>query len=220
MVSWSSGKDSAWMLYQLQQNNDYEIVGLFTTINSVYSRVAMHGVHTDLLKEQAKSIGLPLHIIELPYPCNNEDYAQIMQKFVEQSESDGIDCFAFGDLFLEDIRDYRIERLKDSKITAIFPIWGIPTDQLSQELIQAGVKTFLTCVDTKRISIDFAGSLYDQALLDALPESCDPCGENGEFHTFVFAGPMMQYPLEVETGEIVTFDQFAFAELKAKQINQ
>ena len=213
LLSWSSGKDSAWTLYQLQQDPEIELVGLFSTINEEYDRVAMHGVRVELLNAQAKSIGLPVEIINLPNPCTNEDYEQIMGAFVKKCQVDEIECFAFGDLYLQDIRDYRIEKLKGTGIEAIFPIWGTPTNTLSKELINSGVKTVITCVDSKQIPKELAGKEYDHIFLNSLPQTADPCGENGEFHSFVYGGPMFKESIKVSVGETVEKGQFIFADL-------
>ncbi|WP_232848906.1 Dph6-related ATP pyrophosphatase [Amphritea pacifica] len=213
LMSWSSGKDSAWALYQLQKDPDIELKGLVCTINKEFDRVAMHGVRVELLKAQARSIGLPLEIIELPNPCSNEDYAEIMGRFVRRLQNDGIDCMAFGDLYLEDIRAYREKNLAGTGITPLFPLWQIPTDQLSREMLKGGLKTVITCVDPAQAPADLAGREYDQTLIDELPDSVDPCGENGEFHSFVFDGPMFRSKIEISIGEIVTRDNFIFADL-------
>ena len=213
LMSWSSGKDSAWALHQLLQNPDYEVVGLFSTINKEVDRVAMHGVRVELLKAQAESIGLPVEIIELPDPCTNEDYERIMGTFIDMVKADNIECIAFGDLYLEDIRKYREGQLKDTGIEPIFPIWGIPTDELSNTLIENGIKTVITCVDSKQISEDFAGKEYDQHFLESLPESADPCGENGEFHSFVYDGPMFKEAIKITVGETIHKGQFVFADV-------
>ena len=213
LMSWSSGKDSAWALYTLQQNPDYEVVGLFCTVNKEYDRVAMHGVRVELLRQQASSIGLPLTLIEIPSPCTNAEYEAIMGGFVEQVKKDNIACFAFGDLFLEDIRHYREANLKGTGITPVFPIWGMPTEALSREMVQGGLKAVITCVDPKQASADYAGALFDGKLLDALPDSIDPCGERGEFHSFVYDGPMFKEPVAITLGEVVTRDGFVFADV-------
>jgi uncharacterized protein (TIGR00290 family) len=197
LLSWSSGKDSAYALYKLQQNPEIDLAGLFCTVNKKFDRAAMHGVRLELLKEQARNIGLPLEIIEIPYPCSNADYETIMKQFVERARNNQITNFAFGDLFLEDIRSYREERLKGSGIEASFPIWGIPTDELAREIIASGIKAVITCVDPKQISEDFVGRDYDDRFLAALPATVDPCGENGEFHSFVFDGPIFKRPVDI-----------------------
>ncbi|WP_116475355.1 Dph6-related ATP pyrophosphatase [Zobellella maritima] len=213
LMSWSSGKDSAWALYTLQQSQEFEVVGLFTTVNEAFDRVAMHGVRTELLQQQAKSIGLPLEVISIPYPCNNDQYAQRMRAFVDSAKARDIECFGFGDLLLEDVRHYREENLKGSGIEAVFPIWGTPTDSLPKEMIRNGLRTLITCLDPAKVPETFAGRELDEALLAALPEGTDPCGEYGEFHSFVFDGPMFKEKIEIRIGEIVSRDGFVFADV-------
>lgn len=213
LLSWSSGKDSAWALHTLRQNPEIELVGLFCTVNQEFSRVAMHGVRTELLQRQAQAAGLPLHIIYIPYPCSNEQYAQVMSEFVEQAKSDGVTHFAFGDLFLEDVRRYREEHLQGTGITPVFPLWGANTVELSQTMVAAGLKSVLTCVNPKQLPKAFAGRTFDAALLRDLPQDVDPCGENGEFHSFAFAGPMFAQPIPFTIGETVERDGFVFTDL-------
>jgi len=222
LMSWSSGKDSAWALYTLQQDPEIKIIGLFCTVNKEFDRVAMHGVRVELLQCQAKKLGLPLEIIEIPYPCSNEDYEEIMGQFVHRAQSENIDCMAFGDLFLGDVRHYREEKLAGTGITPIFPLWGISTDTLSTEMIDSGLKTIITCIDTKQISIECIGKEFDACFLDLLPESADPCGENGEFHSFVYDGPMFKEKLDIVMGDIVHRDDFVFIDIavKAPDINK
>lgn len=215
LMSWSSGKDSAWALHTLQQDPEYNIKGLFCTINKEFERVAMHGVRIDLLKRQAEQIGLPLDILELPYPCSNEDYEQIMGEFIQRIKGDGIEYIAFGDLFLEDIRAYREEKLKGTGITPVFPLWDIPTNQLCRDMVAGGLKTVITCVDPKQAPRELAGQQYNSAFLDNLPDSVDPCGENGEFHSFVYDGPMYTNAIDINVGEIVERDGFVFADIFA-----
>jgi len=213
LMSWSSGKDSAWALYKLQQNTEIDLVGLFCTVNKEFDRVAMHGVRIELLKKQAESIGLPLEIIEIPYPCSNAEYEEIMGLFVERAKNDHIEYFAFGDLFLEDVRNYRVEKLKGSGIKPVFPIWGMPTDTLSREMINGGLRTVITCIDPKQTPDEFAGKEFDDDFLDSLPKTIDPCGENGEFHSFVFDGPMFKDKIDILVGDIVHRDGFVFADI-------
>ena len=215
LLSWSSGKDSAWALHTLRQNPEIELVGLFCTVNQEFSRVAMHGVRTELLQRQAQAAGLPLHIIYIPYPCSNEQYAQVMSEFVEQAKSDGVTHFAFGDLFLEDVRRYREEHLQGTGITPVFPLWGANTVELSQTMVAVGLKSVLTCVNPKQLPKAFAGRTFDAALLRDLPQDVDPCGENGEFHSFAFAGPMFAQPIPFTIGETVERDGFVFTDLVA-----
>jgi uncharacterized protein (TIGR00290 family) len=213
LLSWSSGKDSAWALHVLLHDPSVDVVGLFCTVNQEFERVAMHGVRVELLKQQANSAGLPLRIIEIPYPCSDSEYASAMAKFVETARRDNIECFAFGDLFLEDVRRYREERLDGTEIAPLFPLWNIPTQALSREMVEAGLRAVITSVDPKQISDKFAGREYNTSFLDDLPEGVDPCGEYGEFHSFVFDGPMFQNPIEVTVGETVQRDGFVFTDL-------
>lgn len=210
LLSWSSGKDSAWSLHVLKSNPEIELCGLFTTLNETYDRVAMHGVRRVLVEAQAHAAKLPIHFIPIPNPCPNDIYEDMLGVFVQKMRSEEIECMAFGDLFLEDIRAYRENNLKGTGIEPIFPIWGMPTDELAQEMIDAGLKAHLSCVDPKALSPDFVGRAYDQELLDHLPVSVDPCGERGEFHTFASAGPMFETPIPVVPGETVTREGFVF----------
>lgn len=211
-LSWSSGKDSAWALHELRQSGEYEVTGLFTTINSAFERVAMHAVRVDLLRRQAQAAGLPLHLIEIPYPCSNEQYAAVMTDFMEHARNDEVRYMAFGDLYLQDVRRYREERMQGSGIEPVFPLWGRPTRELLQEMLAGGLRACLTCVDPRVLPAEFAGCELTPALLQRLPSGIDPCGENGEFHTFVFAGPMFAHPLDIERGEVVERDGFVFAD--------
>ena len=220
LLSWSSGKDSAWTLYTVMQNPDYKVKGLFTTITRNFDRVSMHGVRTELIKLQAEAIGLPLHLITLPYPCSNEQYEAIMQEFIEKVLSTGIDFMAFGDIYLEDVRRYREEKLAGSAITPLFPIWGQTSEEISRELISLGFEAYITSVDPDKIPGRFVGQKYDQKFLNQLPSSVDPCGENGEFHSFVTNGPIFKKPLEVVVGEIVSRDGFLYADIKSKDSNK
>jgi uncharacterized protein (TIGR00290 family) len=215
-LSWSSGKDSAWTLYQLQRDPEIDLAGLFCTVNSEFKRVAMHAVRLELLQSQAEHLGLNLQVIEIPYPCSNEQYEQIMGRFVEDAKEQNIEQFAFGDLFLQDIRRYREEKLSSTGITPIFPIWGMPTDQLAQEMIAGGMKAVITCVDLQQLPEEFIGRGYDLDFLDDLPDGVDPCGENGEFHSFVYTGPMFQKPMRISLGEIVNRDGFIFIDVVEK----
>jgi uncharacterized protein (TIGR00290 family) len=220
LLSWSSGKDSAWALHLLRQQREYEVVGLFTTLNQEFDRIAMHGVRRVLLEAQAQTLGLPLRIIPIPWPCSNPEYGGIMASFCSEARQSGIDAFAFGDLFLTDIRQYRETQLKGTGLDPLFPLWGLPTRALAKEMIAAGVRAKLTCVDPKRLASGFAGRDFDETLLKEFPEDVDPCGENGEFHSFVYAGPMFQYPLEIQAGEIVERDGFVFADLLSVETPQ
>ena len=216
LMSWSTGKDSAWALHQLRQNPEIDLLGLFCTVSKEFNRVAMHGVRVELLQEQAESIGLPVEIIEVPYPCSNAEYDRIMGQFVERARNNNIEYFAFGDLFLEDVRNYREEKLKGSGIEPIFPVWGIPTDKLSREMISSGLRAVITCIAPEQTPKEFLGREFNESFLDSLPETIDPCGENGEFHSFVFAGPMFKERIEIVVGDTVHRDDFVFADVLPK----
>jgi len=216
LLSWSSGKDSAWSLYLLRQQNEHEVVGLLTTFNQAANRVAMHAVRRSLVKAQAKEVGVPVWDVDLPQPCSNADYECIMKETCKAAVQEGIECIAFGDLFLTDIRAYREKQLEKSGLQPIFPVWGMPTRELARSMIKSGLPAKLTCVDPKRLAPEFVGREFNEQLLSDLPTEIDPCGENGEFHTFVYAGPMFQKDLSVEVGEIVSRDGFMFADLSLK----
>lgn len=213
LLSWSSGKDSAWALHILRQDPCIEVVGLFCTINQASERVIMHGISVTLLQQQAKNIGLPLYLIKIPHPCNNHVYASAMTTFLDSIKKQNIEYVAFGDLFLEEIRKYREDHLKETGVTPIFPLWGIPTRILSREMITSGLQAITICIDPKRISDKFAGRMYNESFLKAIPNDVDPCGEYGEFHTFVFDGPMFEKTVEFIPGETVHRDGFVFTDL-------
>jgi uncharacterized protein (TIGR00290 family) len=213
LLSWSSGKDSSWTLHVLKQRDDVEIVGLFCTINRKFERAAMHAVRIELIKRQASSAELPVQFIELPHPCTDAEYRAIMGEFIDRVSHQGIEYIAFGDLFLEDIRSYRENNLADTGITPIFPIWGMETTTLSKEMVDSGLRAVITCIDPNKLDPEFIGREYDQAFLEQLPDTVDPCGENGEFHSFAFGGPMFKEQIEVRLGETVTRDGFVFADL-------
>jgi len=213
LLSWSSGKDSAWTLHTLRSDARYEVVGLVTTINSSADRVAMHAVRTELLRTQARAAGLPLWELAIPSPCSNEEYESVLRGAILRAETEAIDCFAFGDLFLEDIRAYREKQLAATKLTPIFPLWGRDTDQLARDMIAGGLRARITCVDPRVLPGSFAGREFDIALLNDLPAHVDPCGERGEFHTFAYAGPMFASPLAIAGGVVVERDGFVFADL-------
>ena len=213
VLSWSSGKDSAWTLHVLREDPDVEVVGLLTTVNTTHDRVAMHSTRRAILEAQAHSAGLPLHVVPLPWPCSNEVYENAMRSAVESAAGNSVTHIAFGDLFLEDIRAYRTRQLEGSGLSPLFPLWHEPTARLARRMIDAGLEAHLTCVDPQKLSPSFAGRRYDHALLDDLPEGVDPCGENGEFHTCVLAGPMFRQPLSAVVGEVVQRDGFYFADL-------
>lgn len=211
-LSWSSGKDSAWSLFTLQRDPRVELRGLLTTLNQTHDRVAMHAVRRRLLHQQARAAALPLFEVELPWPCPNEQYEARMERAVDRLRADGVTHIAFGDLFLEDIRRYREERLQGTGITPLFPIWGKDTRELARTMVEAGIVAHLTAVDPTKLAASFVGRRYDHALLDELPASVDPCGENGEFHTLVSAGPMFAREISVTRGPIVERDGFWFAD--------
>jgi uncharacterized protein (TIGR00290 family) len=215
LLSWSSGKDSAWSLHVLRQRAEYEVVGLLTTFNEVADRVAMHAVRRELVERQAAATGLPLWSVPLPWPCSNEQYQSLMAQTCAKAVAEGIEGIAFGDLFLDDVRAYREKQLKDTGLQPLFPVWGLPTRALAQEMIASGTRAKLTCIDTKKLDPSFVGREFDEALLSALPGEVDPCGERGEFHSFVYAGPMLNAALSIAVGETVVRDQFVFADLMA-----
>ncbi|HUI41385.1 MAG TPA: ATP-binding protein [Terriglobia bacterium] len=213
LLSWSSGKDSAWSLHLLRQQGDCEVVGLLTTFNEAADRVAMHAVRHALVELQAAAAGIPLWAVPLPWPCSNEQYESLMAKACAKAVEEGVEGIAFGDLFLEDVRAYRERQLKGTGLEPIFPVWGLPTRDLARQMIAEGLQAKLTCVDTTKLASSFAGHDFDEALLSSLPDGIDPCGERGEFHSFVYQGPMFKFPLSVSVGETVLRDQFAFVDL-------
>jgi uncharacterized protein (TIGR00290 family) len=213
VISWSSGKDSAWALHLLRQRADVEIAALITSFNSVANRVSMHAVRRALVEAQAEQVGLPLWAVELPWLCSNLVYEERMRAVCRRATDQGITAIAFGDLFLQDVRDYRVRQLQGSGLEPLFPVWQIPTDQLSRDMIAAGVRAKITCVEPLKLSKQFAGQEYDTQSLEGLPAGIDPCGENGEFHTFVYDAPVFSRPIEVRTGEVVERDGFVFADL-------
>ncbi|HJX84905.1 MAG TPA: ATP-binding protein [Candidatus Angelobacter sp.] len=213
LLSWSSGKDSAWTLHVLRQQGTYEIAGLITTINSAFDRVAMHSTRRALVQMQAAAAGLPLISVPLPWPCSNADYESAMQKVCDQATADRVSAIAFGDLFLADIRAYREKQLKDTGLQPLFPLWQIPTDELAHTIVRSGLRAKLVCVDPKALAPEFAGRDFDEKLLADLPPHVDPCGENGEFHTFVHAGPMFDHEIPVVTGERVQRDGFWYCDV-------
>ena len=213
LLSWSSGKDSAWALHVLRGLPDVEVVGLMTTVNQLHQRVAIHAVRIELLQRQAEALGLPLQVIDLPSPCTNSQYEEVMEKFVDESKLRGIECMAFGDLFLADIKEYREAKLAGTGITPLFPLWLTPTDRLAQEMISSGLRAIVTCVDPQHLPVSFAGREFNEQFLADLPKDVDPCGERGEFHTFAFDGPMFEKSVSVELGEIVERDGFGYADL-------
>ena len=218
LVSWSTGKDSAWMLHVLNQEYPNAAAGLLTTTNEAFDRVAMHAVRRELLEAQAAAAGLPLHVLPLPWPCSNEQYEAIMKTAIAGFVAAGFTHVAFGDLFLEDVRRYREERMAGSGLEPLFPIWKTkPTADLARDMIEAGLQARLTCIDPRKLDRSFAGRTFDDQLLADLPPGIDPCGENGEFHSFAFAGPMFTERINVDVGDVVDRDGFVFADLAAAQ---
>lgn len=213
LLAWSSGKDSAFALTLVQQRGDVEVIGLLTTINAAFERVAMHGVRQELLELQANAIGLPIWKVPIPYPCPNEAYEAAMKQVICQALEVGITVIVFGDIFLEDVRAYRERQLEGTGITPLFPLWGRDTASLAREMIASGVKATITCIDPKRLGSQFAGRNFDAALLEELPPSVDPCGENGEFHTFAWDAPPFRHPVPFQIGETVERDGFLFTDL-------
>jgi uncharacterized protein (TIGR00290 family) len=213
LLSWSSGKDAAWALHVLRETGEVEVVGLLTTTNAAFDRVAMHGVREVLLEAQAEAVGLPLWKVPLPWPCSNEAYQACMVKVCAEAMEQGIEVMAFGDLFLEDVRAYRIQNLAGTGLRPIFPIWNPATAGLARDMVAAGLKATLVCVDSQALAAGFAGRAFDEALLADLPPAVDPCGERGEFHTFAWDGPMFRQPVLVRPGEVVERDGFVFADL-------
>ena len=214
LVSWSGGKDSAWMLHVLRQQHGAAVGGLLTTLNEAFDRVAMHAVRRSLVEAQAVAVELPLYPIEIPWPCSNAEYEGRMASAVTRVLADGFTHVAFGDLFLEDVRRYREERLAGSGLTPLFPLWKTKsTHELAREMIGSGLRAVLTCVDPRKLPSVFAGREFDLPLLEELPADIDPCGENGEFHSFVWDGPMFRRPVPVRAGEVVARDGFVFADL-------
>jgi len=217
LVSWSSGKDCAWALHSLRQQSEVDVVGLFSTVNQEFERVAMHAVRNELVRQQAKSLGLPIQLIPIPYPCDDSAYGDIMKAFITQAKKQGVECIAFGDLFLESVRKYREDNLAGTGITPIFPLWGIPTEKLSREMVNSGLRAKVTCIDPKQLSADFSGRDYDESFLQDLPPHVDPCGENGEFHSFVYDGPMFEKKLSIHTGETLSRDGLVFTDLMLEE---
>ncbi len=213
LIAWSSGKDSAWALHETRRSGECEIVGALTTVTETFGRVSMHGVREDILAAQLEAAGLPLVRVPIPFPCPNEVYEARMAAVLADAKAAGVTQVVFGDLFLEDVRRYREEKLAATGIAPVFPLWQRPTDALAREMIGAGVETYLACVDLKQLSKEFAGRRFDHALLEELPASADPCGEKGEFHSCVVAGPMLSRRIPVAVGEVVERVGFAFADL-------
>lgn len=212
-IAWSSGKDSAWALHRVRVSCDYEVVGALTTITENFARVSMHGVRREILDAQLKAAKLPLIPVMIPFPCPNEIYEARMGEAVKAAREQGVTKIIFGDLFLEDIRAYREEKLRGTGIEPVFPLWKIPTDKLAREMIAGGIKARVVCLDPKKVPRVLAGKVFDESLLAALPAGVDPCAENGEFHTCVIGGPMFERDLNVKPGEVTERDGFVFADL-------
>ncbi len=213
LVAWSSGKDCAWALHALRRTGAVEVAGLLTTVTEAFGRVSMHAVREELLDRQAAALGLPCRKIRIPFPCPNERYEQEMAAALAAARAEGVTHVAFGDLFLEDVRAYREAKLAGAGVAPLFPLWGRPTGPLVREMIEGGLRAVITCVDPRRLDRTFAGRTLDAALLAELPPGVDPCGENGEFHTFAFEGPMFSAPIPITTGEVVEREGFVFADV-------
>ena len=217
LLSWSGGKDSAWALHLLRQQPEYEVVALLTTLNEKFRRVAIHGFREELLDQQAASIGLPLWKVDLPFPCSNADYESRMAKVCARAAAEGLHGIAFGDLFLEDIRAYRIEKLAGTGLEPIFPVWcpslGVSTAELARQMIAAGLRAHLTCIDPRRSTRPSPAAPSTPNSSPTCPPTVDPCGERGEFHTFAFAGPIFSRTVSVLPAETVERDNFIYAEL-------
>ena len=212
LIAWSSGKDSAWALHEVRRAGEFDVVGALTTITDAFGRVSIHGLRQELLAAQLDAAGLAPVTVRIPYPCPNEIYEREMAAAMGQAKAQGITHVIFGDLFLEDVRAYRETRLKPIDMTPVFPVWRKPTDALAREMIASGVDARLVCVDLKALPKTFAGRRFNAALLADLPPDVDPCGENGEFHSFVAAGPMLARPVAIKAGEVVERDGFAYAD--------
>jgi uncharacterized protein (TIGR00290 family) len=215
LIAWSSGKDSAWALHEARRAGEFDIVGALTTVTDGFARVSMHGVREELLRAQLAAAGLPATEVRIPYPCPNDIYEREMGKAIADAKTRGVTHMIFGDLFLEDIRAYREQQLAGTGIAPVFPLWLKPTDALARDMIAGGVEAHLAVVDLRKLPASFAGRRFDAALLADLPAGTDPCGENGEFHSFVSAGPMLSRKIAVTVGETVERDGFAFADLLA-----
>ena len=213
LIAWSSGKDSAWALHEARRTGEFDIVGAVTTVTDTFGRVSMHGVREELLQAQLEAAELPAIVVRIPYPCPNEIYEREMAAAMADAKARGITHVIFGDLYLEDVRAYREKNLAGTGIAPVFPLWQQPTAALARAMIEAGVEAHLATVDLKKLPAAFAGRRFDLGLLDALPEGTDPCGENGEFHSFVSAGPMLKRKIAVRVGETVERDGFAYADL-------
>jgi uncharacterized protein (TIGR00290 family) len=213
LIAWSSGKDSAWALHEARLSGDYDIVGALTTVTDTFQRVSVHGVREELLLAQLEAAELEPTLVRIPYPCSNEIYEAAMAETMQAAKARGITHVIFGDLFLEDIRAYREKNLHAIGMTPVFPLWLRPTDALARKMIDAGVEAHLATIDLKKLPLELVGRRFNSRLLDDLPEGTDPCGENGEFHSFVSAGPMLKRAIPVSVGETVERNGFAYADL-------
>ncbi len=213
LIAWSTGKDSAWALHQARLRDEYEIVGALTTITGNFDRVSMHGVRREILDAQLAAAKLPLIPVMIPFPCPNEIYEARMSEAVKAAREQGVTKIIFGDLFLEDIRGYREEKLRGTGIEPAFPLWNMPTAQLAREMIAGGLKARVVTLDPRRVPRELAGKSFDEELLAALPPGVDPCAENGEFHTCVVGGPMFANDISIKAGRITQRDGFVFADL-------
>ena len=213
LLSWSTGKDSAWALHLLRQDPRIDLVGLFTVMNKKYNRVSMHATRSEMLRRQAEAVCLPIQMINLPDPCTDKQCDDIMRQFITASVAKEIELMAFGDLCLEDVRKYREGQLKKTGIDPIFPLWGIPAGQLVENMHSAGLEAYISSVDLKKVPSHFAGRKWSKEVLKDFPQDCDLCGENGEIHTVVVGGPMFQRPIPVRVGEIVERNGFAYADI-------
>lgn len=213
LLSWSSGKDSAWALHLLQQDPTIDLAGLFTAVNQKDNRVSMHATRLEMLQHQAEAVGLPVQMINLPDPCTNEQYEDIMGQFIMASAAKGVEVMAFGDLYLEDVRKYREDRMKGTGVEMSFPLWGIPTRQLAEHMLSAGLEAYISSVDLKKVPAHFAGQKWSRELIAEFPQGSDACGENGEIHTVAVGGPMFQKPIPVSVGEVFEQNGFAYADI-------
>jgi uncharacterized protein (TIGR00290 family) len=218
LLSWSSGKDSAWTLHVLRKDPTLEVVGLLTTVNTEYDRVAMHATRRKVLEAQSRAVGLPLHLIPLPWPCSNEVYEAAQRVAIEKAVAAGVTHVAFGDLFLREIRAYRERQLAGTGLEPLFPLWGEPTAPLARRMVEHGLEAYVVCVDPNKLSPSFAGRRFDRAFLADLPAGIDPCGENGEFHTCVVNGPGFRERVQARMGEVVTRGGFVFADVVPKDL--
>ncbi|MDO8533832.1 MAG: ATP-binding protein [Xanthobacteraceae bacterium] len=213
LIAWSSGKDSAWALHEVRRAGEYDVVGALTTVTETFKRVSMHGVREELLQAQLRAAELPALTVPIPFPCPNEIYEARMAAALAEAKAAGVTHVIFGDLFLQDVRAYREQKLAPTGIAPVFPLWGRPTAALARDMIAGGIEAYLVCVDLKQLAREFAGRRFDDALLGALPPGADPCGENGEFHSFVAGGPMLTHSIPIRVGETLEREGFAYADL-------